>query len=188
MKKPIIAIICILTVLLSACAPAEKTDLTHLDTDPVKETTGVSGDDSENEEMKALIQSIIQQVIDKDISETVINELEALGLDSETIKVFTEIVMEDGKSELFKDGVYTGTEAGHNGDITVEVTVYEGKIIYIDVIEHSETAPLLDDVFKLIPIEVMREQSMADIDIVAGATESSNGYIAAVTTALEHAK
>lgn len=89
---------------------------------------------------------------------------------------------------LFKDGIYTGKGDAHNGSIVAEVTIHEGKIIYIEAIEHSETAPLLEEVFKSIPLEVLREQSSQDIDAVSGATEASNGYIQAIEEALSKAQ
>ena len=45
----------------------------------------------------------------------------------------------DGGQSGLQDGTYTGTSAGHNGDITVSVEVKDGKLAQVSVTEHHET-------------------------------------------------
>lgn len=87
----------------------------------------------------------------------------------------------------YNDGVYTGVADAHNGDITAEVTIYDGRILYVEVVVQKETAPYLEEVFKSIPFNILKNQTTADIDTVSGATQSSEGLLAAVDNALSQA-
>lgn len=83
-------------------------------------------------------------------------------------------------------GTYSGVGKGNNGDINVEVVLTDSKISEIIVGEHTETAGLSDAPLKDIPAAIIEGQTLA-VDTVTGATNSSNGVIAAVTAALESA-
>ncbi|NMB02127.1 MAG: FMN-binding protein [Firmicutes bacterium] len=82
----------------------------------------------------------------------------------------------------WNDGVYTGQAAGHNGPIVVEVTVQEGLISNIAIIEHSET-PYLSDAGFEVTKDIIAQQSLA-VDAISGATVTSKAVIAAVENAL----
>jgi uncharacterized protein with FMN-binding domain len=88
----------------------------------------------------------------------------------------------------FKDGVYIGVAGAHNGDITVEVAIASGKIAFIRVLEHSETAPALPEVFNSLSYAIIKNQSTNDVETVSEATYSSKGYLAAVEVALAQAR
>lgn len=94
----------------------------------------------------------------------------------------SEDVTGDG---LFNPGTYTGEGQGLS-KIKVEVTVTEDKITDIKVVEHNETPGVGDVALEQIPAEIIEYQSLG-VDIVAGATMSSNGIIEAITQALEKA-
>ncbi len=81
-------------------------------------------------------------------------------------------------------GTYQGTGEGYQGDIITEVTVEDGKIKTIEVIESEETKDLAEPAFENLS-EMMIATNSADVDVVTGATGSSNGYIEAVKDALE---
>src|SRR5690554_2896446 len=83
----------------------------------------------------------------------------------------------------WNDGVYTGTAAGHNGPLTVAVTVEGGKITAIEAVEHSETPGLFEHGFT-VREAIIAEQSL-EVDSVSGATVTSSAVIAAVKDALE---
>lgn len=82
----------------------------------------------------------------------------------------------------WNDGTYTGTADGHNGPLTVEVVVVDGKISAIEVVEHSETPGLFDHGLT-VRESIIAEQSLT-VDSVSGATVSSKAIIAAVQNAL----
>lgn len=81
------------------------------------------------------------------------------------------------------DGVYQGSAAGRNGEISVEVTVTDGVIANVTVLEHAETEELSDPAIADVPTAIVDANS-TDVDTVSGATLTSKGIIAAVDTAL----
>lgn len=87
------------------------------------------------------------------------------------------------KAEGFKDGVYTGTAEGFGGPLTVEVTVANGAIAKVVVLENSETPFIAEEAFKKLPEAIVANQSW-DVDVVSGATYTSKAIIAAVEAAL----
>lgn len=85
--------------------------------------------------------------------------------------------------ENVSDGTYTGSGKGYGGPIEVEVTVTDGAISDINILDHSETAGVSDEAFEIIPDAIISENS-TDVDSVSGATVSSEGIKAAVNDAL----
>ncbi len=83
-------------------------------------------------------------------------------------------------------GTYEGVGKGNNGDIVVDVVLTDSEISEIIVKEHAETAGLADAPLKDIPAAIIAGQTLA-VDTISGATNASNGVIAAVTAALEAA-
>ena len=188
MKRRMLFLMIIIIILLTACSPREQVETTEtIEVEPTESMVPIN-DGSQTEKMEGLIRQIVNQVANGDLSINTITELENMGIDSKMIAAFKETVVSNEENALFDDGIYTGTGDAHNGDIVVEVTVHEGKIIYIEAIEHSETAPSLEEVLKSIPLEVLTEQSAQDIDTVSGATEASDGYIEAIEKALSKAQ
>lgn len=93
-----------------------------------------------------------------------------------------------GKSDTkYKDGVYSGESKGMNDMIRIEVTVKDSVISEVKVLSHSETAGISDPALKDIPQRIVQTNS-PDVDVVSGATRTSNGIIEAVKIALESAK
>lgn len=82
--------------------------------------------------------------------------------------------------------VYTGTAAGKNGDVTVEVMLTDGAITDVQVIGHSETAGICEPAIEQVPAEIVAANS-ADVEAVSGATVTSNAIIEAVKNALAQA-
>jgi uncharacterized protein with FMN-binding domain len=85
----------------------------------------------------------------------------------------------------FKDGTYTGYGRSNHGDIEATVDVVDGKIVdsYITkcLTEYSCSWIVA------LPPQVSQRQS-AEVDIVSGATASSNAFYAAIRQALSKAK
>ena len=77
---------------------------------------------------------------------------------------------------------YTGKGVGRNADIAVEMAVEDGKIVSVSVTEHSETAGIADPALSSIPAAIVENQSLA-IDVVAGATLTSEGILEAAEAA-----
>ena len=85
-----------------------------------------------------------------------------------------------------KDGTYTGTGSGRNGEITVELTVKAGKLATVNVVRHGETEGISDAALARVPAEIVAQQSTA-VDAVTGATMTSEGIKAAVADAIRQA-
>ena len=84
----------------------------------------------------------------------------------------------------YRDGVYEGKAKGFNGDIIVSVTVSEGNITAIDVLDNKETPAYLEEAKAVIP-EIIAAGKTEGVDAVSGATYSSEGIKRAVDNALE---
>lgn len=86
----------------------------------------------------------------------------------------------------YADGVYEGEGTGYGGVIRVKVTVENGFLESIEVIEHSGEDPAYYMLAETLVDEMLRAQS-ADIDAASGATFSSAGIKQAAASALEQA-
>ncbi|MDK2784529.1 MAG: H+/Na+-translocating ferredoxin:NAD+ oxidoreductase subunit [Bacillota bacterium] len=82
------------------------------------------------------------------------------------------------------DGTYKGTGSGFGGDINVEVTVRGGKITDIKADAANETPEVGGAAIKKL-IEEIKAQQKLDVDVVSGATFSSQGFLDAVRNALK---
>ncbi len=82
---------------------------------------------------------------------------------------------------------YIGVGKGFGGDIKVKVTMNGDKIAKIEVLEHGETAGIFDKAYPSVT-DAMVAANSADVDVVGGATFSSNGLIEAVKDALSQVK
>ena len=87
---------------------------------------------------------------------------------------------------IYTPGTYTGTAAGKNGDVKVEVTFSANAIDSVKVVEHSETAGISDGAIENIPAAIVEHQSLA-VDTVSGATITSDAILKAVADAVAQA-
>ena len=107
---------------------------------------------------------------------------ESTAATAETTKKNTTKKGKKGAIDV-KDGTYKGSANGYGGKVTVNVTVSKKTMTAIDVV----SAPGETDSFfqraKGVIDEMLTAQS-TDVDVVSGATYSSNGIISAVKNAL----
>lgn len=107
---------------------------------------------------------------------------ESTAATAETTKKNTTKKGKKGAIDV-KDGTYKGSANGYGGKVTVNVTVSKKTMTAIDVV----SAPGETDSFfqraKGIIDEMLTAQS-TDVDVMSGATYSSNGIIGAVKNAL----
>lgn len=80
------------------------------------------------------------------------------------------------------DGVYKGSATGFSGPVTVAVTIMDKKITSIDILSSTDDEAFLNRAKGVID-RIISSQSF-DVDVVSGATYSSNGIIGAVKNAL----
>ena len=83
----------------------------------------------------------------------------------------------------YKDGTYEGTGMGFGGEITVSVTVADGKVAEITVLSADGEDPAYYDQALAVLDEIVSAQS-TKVDTVSGATFSSTGLIEAAVDAL----
>ncbi|MCR5737165.1 MAG: FMN-binding protein [Eubacterium sp.] len=86
----------------------------------------------------------------------------------------------------YRDGKYTGSAQGFGGMIRVLVTIKEGKMNSIDVVEHGKETPSYYAMAEKIVPDILKKQS-PNVDVISGATYSSNGIKNAVIDALNQA-
>ena len=86
----------------------------------------------------------------------------------------------------FKAGTYTGESEGKEGTIKVEVTFSDSEITDIQVVNQSETEGIGSEALESVKTQVLEGQTLA-VDAVSGATETSNGLLAAVEDAVQQA-
>lgn len=86
-----------------------------------------------------------------------------------------------------KDPVYSGTAAGYNSDITVQVTLTENRTVGTLLVDASKEDPEIGQVAaRRIAKTIVAKQSLK-IDAVSGATQSSEAVLKATEVALKEA-
>jgi urocanate reductase len=82
----------------------------------------------------------------------------------------------------YEPGIYQGAGQGYHGIIRLQVSLSEGVIEDIEILEHQE------DSFAVFALEELRELALemntADLDAISGATVSSKGFLSALEEAL----
>ncbi|UMZ73173.1 FMN-binding protein [Natranaerofaba carboxydovora] len=86
-----------------------------------------------------------------------------------------------------EDGTYEGTAEGHEGDVTLEVTIEDGEIVEIGNFDHQETEDLSDPAFEKMPDRII-DAGGTDVDGVTEVTVSSEAIALAVEDALQKAE
>ena len=90
------------------------------------------------------------------------------------------------QSVSYKDGTYDGSAQGYLSTIKLSVTIKDGRIAEVKELSQDET-PEYWDMAKVL-MDTIVEQQTADVDVVSGATYSSNGIKNAVKAALASAQ
>ena len=101
--------------------------------------------------------------------------------DTETENAAEDTQTATGSFEL-ADGVYKGSATGFSGPVTVAVTIMDKKIISIDILSSTDDEAFFNRAKGVID-RIIASQSF-DVDVVSGATYSSNGIIGSVKNAL----
>ena len=101
--------------------------------------------------------------------------------DAETENAAEDTQTATGSFEL-ADGVYKGSATGFSGPVTVAVTIMDKKITSIDILSSTDDEAFFNRAKGVID-RIIASQSF-DVDVVSGATYSSNGIIGAVKNAL----
>jgi urocanate reductase len=88
-----------------------------------------------------------------------------------------------GNDTLYADGTYEGSHSF----VSVEVKIENSRISSIDITRHGGGGQKYADMISPMAKDIIEHQH-TNIDIITGATVSSNNFITAVNNALEKAK
>ena len=83
-------------------------------------------------------------------------------------------------------GTYSATGSGYHGEMTVNVTIEDGKITDVELGDNHETNVVIDRAFPVIRERIL-EANTADVDSVTAATFSSYAIKTAVADAMQQA-
>ncbi len=103
-----------------------------------------------------------------------------------TIGCVLFVVVACQSSVKYEDGVYYGESEGYYSMVKVEVVITTGQIESVTIVDHNEPTILADIVFDELPPKIIKNNG-TEVDIVSGATYTSNSLIDAVNKALEKA-
>ncbi|MFT4143083.1 MAG: flavocytochrome c [Mobilitalea sp.] len=104
--------------------------------------------------------------------------------ESKATPVPTQTVASTDEEVTFTPGTYTSTVTGMH-EMTVTVTLSETEIVDIQ-IDHQETPGVGEPAVQSLPAEILEIQGLG-VDVVSGATLSSNAVIKGVTECLKQA-
>src|SRR5690554_1642418 len=85
-----------------------------------------------------------------------------------------------------KDGVYSGQASGYGGELIVDVTITGGAISDLEVRPHDETPMVADEAIETLIENILQAQS-PNVEVVSGATVTSEALIEAVEQAIQKA-
>ena len=100
-------------------------------------------------------------------------------------KVKSVLPLTLSSNQKYKDGTYYGTGVGFNGNLTVKVTIKNGKITNIEIVKTGDGDEYIAKAKGLLKSIYAKQNT--NVDTVSGATYSSNGIIEAVSNALSKA-
>jgi fumarate reductase flavoprotein subunit len=87
---------------------------------------------------------------------------------------------------IYRSGTYSASAEGYGGNLTVEVDFSGNSILAVRIIEHNETQWIGDQAVASLPDIITEDQSW-DVDIVTGATITSEAIKLAVKDCIEKA-
>lgn len=99
------------------------------------------------------------------------------------VEAYNASLTEQTEHGGYKDGTYEGTGIGFGGEISVSVTVADGKVTDITVLSADGEDPAYYNQALAVLDKIVSAQS-AEVDTVSGATFSSTGLIDAAADAL----
>lgn len=83
----------------------------------------------------------------------------------------------------YVDGTYEGTTEGAHGPLSIEVTITDGNITEVIILEQEENEEIAPPALEEIPVAIV-EQNSTQVEVVSGATVTSEAIMAAVDNAL----
>ncbi len=102
------------------------------------------------------------------------------------VRAGLELYLSDKREGLI-DGVYQGSAQGSQGMITVKIEINNRDITNVEIVEDQETKHLAEPAYEQLKRQLLSKQN-ADLDIVSGATYTSEAFIEAVQSAIDKAR
>lgn len=216
MKKIFTLFICFLMVIsLSACksqstyTPGTYTGsaqgfgglvevVVTVDDSKIKEVT-INAEKETESIGQAAAESLVSVILDKQSSE--FDGVAGASVTSAAVKEALQKALDaamgkeaQGATLDMKDGTYTATAISYAeenglakpGTLNVEVVIEGNKISSINVVDYTDTDVIGGMAFPILADEIVASQSLA-VDVVAGATVSSNAFIQAVKDCVNEA-
>ena len=125
------------------------------------------------------------------VIETQSTEVDVVSGATKTSEAFLQAIRQalgELNAEIPTPGdIFRGIAEGFGGELVVDVQLENGSIADIQVAEHSETASIAEPAFEELIYAVIETQS-TEIDIVSGATKTSEAFLRAVQQALDEAE
>ena len=87
------------------------------------------------------------------------------------------------EAATIQDGTYSVESTGMYPGLKLDITIEGGVISSVKVVEHAETVGISDLAIESIP-QIIAEKNSINVDVVAGATLTSNGIIDGVKAAI----
>lgn len=126
------------------------------------------------------------------------NALAQAAVDGSSVPVSTDTVSGDEQQNQsaptpsvtgnfpYPDGTYYGVAEGYLGDVKVSIVLKDKTIQSVEILENEDDAAFFNRA-RVVAGNIVKNQTTG-VDVVSGATYSSNGIINAVKAALESAK
>lgn len=113
--------------------------------------------------------------------------ISSLTAELEQQQAITTVSSDNSTDSPYKDGVYQGEAQGYGGKVVVELTIEEGILTDLNILSaKQEDTAYLEAASAL--LETILEEQSTDVDVVSGATFSSNGILHATEAALRKAE
>lgn len=109
--------------------------------------------------------------------------LSCMGVLSLVLPSVTNVGSITAQESGVTDGEYTVVSKGHSEGLELLVTFEQGAIANVEVVSHNETQGISDAAIKEIPQKIV-EHNSTNVEIVSGATETSNGIREGVSQAI----
>lgn len=113
--------------------------------------------------------------------------ISSLTAELEQQQAITTANADSSTDSPYEDGVYQGEAQGYGGKVVVELTIEEGILTDLNILSaKQEDTAYLEAASAL--LETILEEQSTDVDVVSGATFSSNGILHATEAALRKAE
>ncbi|MCI8468017.1 MAG: FMN-binding protein [Eggerthellaceae bacterium] len=109
--------------------------------------------------------------------------LGAAEADSAAKEQMAAALVSSGPGPYATDGVFSGTAEGYGGPVTTQVTVENGWITAVDIVDASLEDEAWLEMASVLPARILEAQTPS-IDVVSGATFTSTGILNGATEAL----